>query len=76
MKFIIELESRTLVELLELLDVARKNLTEGRPELVHKSQLSTVRVRPADGETLNEFRQQYRIAHPTAAKRWQSDPHE
>ena len=74
MKFVIELEGRTLLELLELLDLARKNLTEGQPELVHKSELSSVRARPADGETLDEFRRQYRIAHPTGTKRWQSDP--
>ena len=75
MKFVIELEGRTVLELLELLDLARVNLTEGRPELVHKSELSSVKVRPADGETLDEFRRQYRIAHPTTTKRWQSDPH-
>jgi hypothetical protein len=74
MKFVIELEGRTLLELLELLDLARKNLTEGQPELVHGSALSSVRVRSADGETLGEFRRQYRIAHPAAMKRWQSDP--
>jgi hypothetical protein len=75
MKFIIELEGKTLLELLERLDLARTNLAEGRPELVHKVEHSSVRVKPADGETLNEFLRQYRIAHPSAAKRWQSDPH-
>ena len=74
MKFVIELEGRTVLELLELLDLARKTLTEGRAELVHKSELSSVRVRPADEVTLDEFLRQYRIAHPKGTKRWQSDP--
>jgi len=69
MKFLIEIEGRTAVDLIHSLDEVRKTLVSGAAHL-NVGGCTNALLMPANAESREEFYQQWSEAHPRATESW------
>lgn len=70
MKFIIEIEANTQPGLIESLNIAKQRLVLGGCYVNQCHSTGSVKMKPADTMSEDEFQQQFHDAHPKPKAKW------